>query len=72
MEKQKSILLIKADFNFCKKLYFCSRMIKRATWHGLVPPEQHDIRDYNCLEVVITKTLFSDTMRQKLLDAAEE
>ena len=43
MDKQRAIFLIKVDFNFGKKLYFGSRMIKWAMGHGLVTPEQHGI-----------------------------
>ena len=49
MENQRDILLIESDFNFGNKLYFGSRIIKQATGHGLVPPEQHGIWDHNCL-----------------------
>ena len=65
MENQRYILLIKADFNFINKLYFGLRVIKRKTGYVLVPPEQHGLRDNNCLEVVLTKTFFIDMMRQK-------
>ena len=65
MEKQRDILSIEADFNFGNKLYFVSRMIKQATGHGLVPPEQHGLWDHNCLEVVITNTFSNDMTRQK-------
>ena len=65
IEKQRAVLLIKADFYFGKKLYFGSRMIKRAMGHGLVPLEQHGIRNQNCLEMGLTKTFFNDIMRQK-------
>ena len=65
MEKQRVLLLIEVDFNFNTKLYFGSRIIKQATGHGLVPPEHHGLQDQNCLEVVLTKTLFNDMMRYK-------
>ena len=56
---------------FGNKLYFGSRMIKQETGHGLVPPEQHQIRDHNFLEVFLTKNFFNDMMRQKCWAAAE-
>ena len=71
MENQRSMLLIEADFNFFNKLYFGSIMIKQAIGHGLVPPEQYGLRDHNCLEVLLTKTLFNDNIRHKLWAAAE-
>ena len=46
-------------------------MIKQETRHGLVPPEQHGIRDHNFLVVFFTKTFFNDIMRQKFLSAVE-
>ena len=46
-------------------------MIKQATGHGLVPPEQHGLRDNNCLEVVIKKAFFNDMMRHKRWAAVE-
>ena len=71
MENQRDIFLIEADFNVGNKIYFGSIMIKQATSHGLVPQEQHGLRDHNCLEVVHTKTFFDDRTRQKLLAAAK-
>ena len=65
-------MLIKADFNFGNNIYFDSRMIKLATGQGLVLPEQHGLRDQNCLEVVLTKTLFHDIMNQKRWTADDE
>ena len=71
LEKQRDILLIKAEFNFSNKLYFVYIIIKRTTGNGLVPTEQHGLWYHNYLEVVLTKNFFNDIIRQKLWAAYE-
>ena len=48
-----------------KPILILAKTLLRFQNDGTVPPEQHGLWDHNCVELVLKKTLFNYTMRQK-------
>ena len=60
-DKIRAILLFESDINFSNKLYFGSRLIKRANISGILPLEQRGVRSgHTSIEVAVLRSLVSD------------
>ena len=64
-----AVIIYGADFNFANKLYFGSRLMKRAESSGVLPQEQHRrISKQMSTEVVVLKFLLFEYVRHKRIN----
>ena len=61
IDKLRSIILFEADLNWWMKMIFAHRLIARATEMELLPQEFYAMEGECAKEVIITRTLWTDT-----------
>ncbi len=63
INKMRTICLLKADFNWLNKLIYARRMMNSTLDENLIPLECFAKKGSNCVNVVMTKTIYCDKSR---------